>query len=290
MNQLYVLFNPLSGDRNGKEDAKKLSANAENARLIDVRKISSYETFVGDLDESDRIILCGGDGTVNHFANNIASLKVPCPVFYYAVGSGNDFAHDLGHDRADEPNFEINQYLVNLPQVQVGDVRRVFVNGIGYGIDGYCCEVGDEEREKNIRENKFKKINYTTIAIKGLLFHFKPKNAVVTVDGEEHRFTKVWLAPTMNGRFFGGGMMPTPAQDRLNEERTVSLMVFHGASALRTLMIFPSLFKGEHIKHEKFVKIFTGKEISVSYDRPCALQIDGETYKNVSSYTVKASV
>ena len=67
-----------------------------------------------------------------------------------------------------------------------------FLNGIGYGIDGYCCQVGDEQREKST-----KPVNYTAIAIKGLLFHYKPTNAVVTVDGETHNYRKVWLAPTM---------------------------------------------------------------------------------------------
>ena len=35
------------------------------------------------------------------------------------------------------------------------------------------------------------KINYTGIAIKGLLFNFKPKNATVTVDGIRHEYKKV---------------------------------------------------------------------------------------------------
>ena len=49
-------------------------------------------------------------------------------------------------------------------------------------------------------------------------------------------------------------------------------------------MMFPSLFKGEHIKYENHVKIFEGKHITVEFDRPVALQVDGETILNVSSY------
>ncbi len=48
----------------------------------------------------------------------------------------------------------------------------------------------------------------TAIAIKGLLFHYRPTNAVITVDGVTHTYKKVWLVPTMNGRYYGGGMMP----------------------------------------------------------------------------------
>lgn len=133
-----------------------------------------------------------------------------------------------------------------------------------------------------------KQPNYTSIAITGLLFHFKPVNATITVDGVEHSFKKVWLAPTMLGGHYGGGMLPTPDQKRDNPEGKLSVMVFHGSGKLKTLMIFPSIFKGEHVKKEKHVTILTGKEITVRFDRPTALQVDGETVLGVSEYTARA--
>ena len=140
-------------------------------------------------------------------------------VYYYAAGSGNDFWRDISGGKEPEP-ICIDPYINNLPQVTVKGKKYYFINGIGYGIDGYCCEKGDE-----IRAYSDKPINYTSIAVKGLLFHYKPANAVVTVDGKKYHYKKVWLAPTMNGRFYGGGMMPTPNQNRLNEDGLVSAMV-----------------------------------------------------------------
>ena len=55
-------------------------------------------------------------------------------------------------------------------------------------------------------------------------------------------------------------------------------------------MIFPSIFKGAHVKHTKHVKVLTGKEISVEFDSPRAIQIDGETILGVTAYTAKAPV
>ena len=155
-------------------------------------------------------------------------------------------------------------------------------NGIGYGIDGYCCEEGDKQKAKSD-----KPVDYTAIAIKGLLFHFKPTNAKITVDGVTKEYKKVWIAPTMKGRYYGGGMMVTPNQDRLSEEGKVSSAVLYGSSALKTLIVFPSIFKGEHVKHTEMVEIRGGHEITVEFDRPTALQIDGETVLGVTSYTVK---
>ena len=92
----------------------------------------------------------------------------------------------------------------------------------------------------------------------------------------------------MNGRYYGGGMNVAPAQDRLSADGTVSVVVLHCASKLATLCVFPSIFKGEHVNHTKMVDVLTGRDVSVSFDRPTALQIDGETVPNVTGYSVQA--
>ncbi|MFR6640598.1 MAG: hypothetical protein ACLUSP_04125 [Christensenellales bacterium] len=87
-----------------------------------------------------------------------------------------------GKRRRSRRRYRVSQ---NLPLVTVNGVTRKFINGIGYGIDGYCCEVGDKMRAEG-KQN----INYAGIAIKGLLFFFKRANAVVTVDGKEKSYKK----------------------------------------------------------------------------------------------------
>jgi diacylglycerol kinase family enzyme len=93
----------------------------------------------------------------------------------------------------------------------------------------------------------------------------------------------------MNGRFYGGGMMAAPGQDRLNPEHTVTTMVMFGKGKLGTLIAFPTIFKGEHVKKTNIVKTYTGKKVNVKFDRPVALQIDGETVLNVTEYTVETA-
>jgi diacylglycerol kinase family enzyme len=90
----------------------------------------------------------------------------------------------------------------------------------------------------------------------------------------------------MNGRFYGGGMMAPPDQDRLNTQRTVTTMVMYGKGKIGTLAAFPSIFKGEHVNKTKIVKTFVSNRVKVAFDRPVALQIDGETVLNVREYEV----
>jgi len=155
---------------------------------------------------------------------------------------------------------------------------QLFINNMGFGIDGYCCEVADQIKEKEPN----KEINYAGIAIKGLLFHFKSCHASVSVDGKDYEFDNVWIAPTMKGRFYGGGMNMAPAQDRNSDK--LSLVIYRSKSTLKALMQFPSIFKGEHVKNTDMVTILTGNKIKVKFSRPCAAQIDGETVLNVSEY------
>lgn len=288
MSTKYIIYNPFADNGTCKGEAELLEVVYDNCVLIDMCKISNYQIFFAGLDDSDDVILCGGDGTLNRFVNETRDIDIKNNLYFFAVGSGNDFACDIGKEKGGDPLYRINRYIKELPTVTVNGEEHLFINGVGYGIDGYCCEVGDRIREQNQLKNSDKPINYTAIAIKGLLFHYKPTNATITVDGKKHTYKKVWLAPTMNGRYYGGGMMPAPNQERIGKKKKVTLMVMHGTGKLRTLMLFPSIFKGKHVKHKKVVDILSGHDITVEFDRPTPLQIDGETILNVTSYSVCA--
>ena len=278
----YVLYNPFAGNNTSEAETKTISSVLSDHELvfIDMTKLDNYESFFSSVEEDAEIVISGGDGTLNRFINETANINYSNNINYYATGSGNDFLRDIEKNKGEVVN--INEYIRNLPIIDVNGKSYRVLNGVGYGIDGYCCEKGDE-----YRKIPGKKINYTAIAIKGLLFHYKPKNAVITVDGVRHEFKKVWLAPTMNGRFYGGGMLPTPNQTRDQGETNISTLVYHNCGKLKALIIFPSIFKGEHIKHEKCCNVLTGKEIKVEFDKPTPLQIDGETILGVTEYTMK---
>ena len=281
----YILFNPNAGGGSTKEQFENnedLKIPGFENEIVDMTAIPSYADFFAKIALGERVVVTGGDGTMHRFINDIAKLNLRIDIYYYPSGTGNDFWNDI-KDRETRKLVPLNRYVANLPKVCVNGIERYFLNNASFGIDGYCCEVGDAMREKGS-----KSINYTTIAIKGLLGGFKRVNATVEVDGKTKSFKNVWLAPTMNGRFCGGGMMLAPKQDRLNPEHTVTLTVMHCPSKLKTLMVFPSIFKGEHVKHTEMVEEFTGRNIKVRFDRATAMQIDGETIRNVTEYRVTA--
>ena len=85
-------------------------------------------------------------------------------------------------------------------------------------------------------------------------------------------------------------MMPTPEQSRDAKDGKLSVLIFHRSGKLKTLMIFPSLFKGEHLKNKKYTEVLRGKDITVEFDSPAPLQIDGETVVGVMKYRAYGAV
>lgn len=281
MKNYCVLYNPLANNGRAEAAAHALDSILTDGevRYVDIASMGSYYDFFVSCDDDCIVILTGGDGTLHHFVNDTRGLDIKQKIYYYGAGSGNDFLHDLGLERGAEP-FDISEYIRNLPFVRIDGKEYSFINNVGYGIDGYACEKGDE-----IRANTNKPINYTTIAIKGLLWDFTPRNATVTIDGVTKEYKKVWLAPSMNGRYFGGGMKIAPDQDRLNPDGKITFAIAHDLSRARIIPIFPEIFKGTHGRHTDYIELIKCDEVTVKFDTPCALQIDGETILGVSEYT-----
>ena len=277
---IYILYNPYAGSSDAEslaDEAKKRFPHDETTAINLIGM--SLAALAKTVKETDTVVLCGGDGTLNRFINEIGDTVFPCPLLLYHAGTGNDFMNDVAENVVDNL-VPLTPYLQNLPVVTVNGKQSFFINGIGFGIDGVACEIADDLKAKGKT-----KISYAAITVKQLLFRYKCPNARVTVDGETREYKRVWLASAMKGRYYGGGMLIAPEQDRNGS--LLTSVVLHGGMRIKALLVFTGIFKGTHVKHKEMTELRAGREISVEFDRPTALQIDGETVRNVTSYTVK---
>lgn len=275
---VWILYDPLAGG-NCRDTAEALEAVIDDeVTLYDITKVTNYAAFLAELTAEDRLVIVGGDGTLHRFANDTARLTLLPQVCYYPCGTGNDLARDLGATEPPMP-FPVGDCLRGLPEVEIEGRRRLFLNAVGFGADGYCCLRSEKQRGQG------KEVNYAAIAVGGLLGRFRPVNAAVTVDGVSHSFQKVWLAQVLHGRYCGG-MLAAPQQCRGSD--TLSLLVVHSIGALGVLRLFPQIFSGRHVRHRRQVSVLTGREITVCFDCAAPLQIDGEPVPDVKSYTARA--
>lgn len=273
-----ILYNPHANnnDVTAALDGAMAYAAAPDTQAKDMTAVDARAEICA-LGEKDRVLICGGDGTLMRLANALEGAEYSVPMYLWKSGTGNDFLRDLGKNEDSEPVL-LNPYLKKLPSVKIAGKTYRYVNGIGFGLDGMVCEVTDKLKEQGV-----KKINYTMESIKLLLGGFRCPSGTVTVDGESKRYKKIWIASAMYGQYYGGGMRVAPEQKRGGS--TLTCCVWHTSGKLTTLMHFPKIFTGEHVKYKKTIDVFTGKKIKVEFDRPTALQIDGETFSGVTSYT-----
>ena len=278
-----VLYNPLSKKGKGLSRAETIREflKDEEVELQDITKVDLKQCFRETPDDV-KIVFTGGDGTLNRVINVMDEAGIRREILYFPAGTGNDFMNDLGKT-ADAGPFPVNEFVEGLPTVKVKDITCKFINGIGYGLDGYCCEESD--RLKALGKEK----SYAAIAAGGLLGKYKRTNATVTVDGVTKTYTKVYMVPTMFGRFFGGGIQIAPHQDRKNPEHTVTNVVVHGCARPHALLLFPGIIAGKGDKKPQYLEYTVCKDVKVVFDRPVALQIDGDTVLDVLEYEVHAA-
>ena len=282
---VYVLYNSNAGAHYGVDNIREKMETAfpgEELSLTSTITIDNKAEYIERIGADDKLVLVGGDGTLNRFVNSIEDKEYPFPIYIFAGGTGNDFINDVIGTGKDEI-VQINEYIKDLPVINVNGKDYKFLNGIGFGIDGWACGEGNRKRDKS-----GKGPNYTAIALKGFLYKFKTMKATVTVDGVTEEYDNVWMCPTMNGRYFGGGMMVTPDQDRKNAEKELTAVTVSCKSRLRLLTLFPKVFKGTHKKYTNMFITRKGHEVNVRFNRPCDLQIDGETVFDVIEYSVKS--
>ncbi len=280
---IYLYYNALADNNNLSASLEpiKTKLEAKWGEKIEMRNAHdvAWEEEQKTFKEGDKVLLAGGDGTLNHFINVFDPSSFPVDIYLLPMGTGNDFLNDRKEVVDEDGLVKLNDCLKGLPTIEVKGKTYRFINGIGFGIDGDCCVVAEQMKKAGE-----KKIDYSKITISLLLKSFKPRNATVTIDGEKFEFKKVYLASSMFGKYYGGGMRVAP--DQVRNGGLLSFVTIYGKGKIGTLMMFPKIFSGTHVKYKKNVFIKTGKEIVVTFDKPCGLQIDGEVVEDVTTYKV----
>lgn len=278
MGKTYVLYNPLSNNKRGMELAKTVEdvVTSDEFEFLNILNIKDLKSFINETDDNEKIIIAGGDGTLNHFLNLYDEFKKD--VYFYPCGNGNDFARDIGKLNK---LILLNEHINKIPYCIVNGEKRKYINGVGIGIDGFVCA--------KVNEKRFDKedASYIKIALKGIFSDYKKTNATIFIDGKKYEYNNVWFLSAMKGRYCGGGFMMTPNQDRMSDKGEISLLVVHNASIPKILLAFLLVFKGKHTILKKSVSVLKGNNIKIEFDSPSYMQLDGESYTDISKLEIE---
>ena len=270
-----ILYNPLSKNSKSNIQTHKLVRAYKKQKipfkLKSILKIDNIVEFLDKKKEIDKVILLGGDGTINRFVNDTVNYTFTQDIILKPNGSGNDFMRSLV-DQDQDP-----QYIFET--VYETGFKTHFVNGTGMGVDGYVGYLVDQNIKKGI-------FGYFKSTIKALLTYI-PEPLTLTVDGEVTKFEKAYLVTMNNGRFFGGGMKVNP-EGNINDEY-LNVVVAHSCNKLQLILIFLTIYLGKHTKFKKYIFYKKGKHIKAKYTTPQITQADGENYYDITSIEAKST-
>lgn len=273
---ICFLFNDYSNSgkaRKKEHDLRKqISSKWPNAGFI---KTKPDEEFWNDLPDrltgTNRLIACGGDGTV-HRTGNLA-VKLDAELGVIPLGSGNDFAHMLQiptrFSRAIDHLQSSGTRSIDLIKVD-GDLQCYCLNTVGVGLDGLA------NHYTNIYKQKIGKAGYVAGALKAV-FRRSDVEILLSVDDHE-RIEKFLMVTACNGRREGGSF--TVAPDAKVDDGLIDLLIVK-PMVLPVLLIAipvfmtrfrPNLFRIERLKC---------KHIHLRCKFPVPIHVDGEHSNHV---------
>jgi diacylglycerol kinase (ATP) len=187
-------------------------------------------------DALDALLLAGGDGTVR-LAADALDAGHPVPLAILPVGSGNDFARELGVSRATDPLELLTRGVAR--QVDVG---RVTPGGSRFGC---VASVGFDSTALELIHGSWlprSKLLNTVSALRAL---WRTEAARVRVTWEGGAFEgPAMLVAATNTRSYGGGFLLTP--DARTDDGQLDVCVIGDIGRVRMILEFPRIFAGTH--------------------------------------------
>ena len=247
-------------------------------------------------DEDDvKIIVIGGDGTINEVLNGIADFsKVRFGVI--PSGSGNDFAHGLKiktgklsikrNIKKMIESVNSNSYrTIDLGLVRYKDSSRYFGISSGLGMDAIVCKKTLTSKLKVVL-NKLHlgKLIYIILTIRSL-FTMKCNEIKVKFDDEEEiTIPKMIMIAGMNLISEGGGVKMAPTAKENDGELSVCMV--YGIPKVLAFLVFPFLIFGLHTIFKGFT-VRNFKKMTLKCDEELVLHTDGEWAGDYSEVTME---
>ncbi len=270
-----ILYNPKSKNTKANIQTHKLIRHYKKKgipfRLKSVLKIKDIKSYLEGKDHIEKVILLGGDGTINHLVNSVMDVNIKQDIYLKSNGTGNDYLRSL-KDFDDKPQFIMESTYDT-------GFKTHFINGTGMGIDGYVGYLMSKSKNKG-------KLAYLFATLKGLIKYI-PEDLDVVIDGEKHHFNKTFLITMNNGKYFGGGMKISPNAN-INDNK-LDIIVVHNISKLLILPIFFTIYLGKHTIFKRWVKHFKAEHVVATYKTPQITQADGENYYDITTMDVKST-
>jgi diacylglycerol kinase (ATP) len=252
-------------------------------------------------DQSDIILLFGGDGTVHRHLGQL--VKLGLPVLVVATGSGNDFARALGLRRLRESLtawLKFRQKPTNVRAIDLGIISALSESEVGSAENArlsksgaqrhFCCVAGvgldgEVARLANRLPRWLRAHGGYVLSLAPAIFRFAPlRMKILTPSAAEDSIDGkvMWqprsdrptvLAAFANTSTYGGGMKIAP--DARIDDGLLNVCVVGRMDPFKLFCMFPTVYSGRHLGISQ-VEYFQANRLRIETERPLDVYADGE--------------
>ena len=235
---LIIIANPFSGGGKGKKQFDCLVNYCLKNNIIFSTYLTQYAgemikmipRIIQNLSSEQKIIIIGGDGTLNEAISALIQFNQEIPVAYLPAGTGNDFAREmkLTHDIPTFIKHLQNETIKNLEIIsyheKMSHKKGIAINSLGFGIDADICQLNTFQTKSQKKRFGLNKLSYLTPIIDAFKRHQKFQASIQINDEPVQIADKNLLVGLFNHSYFGGGIqfVPTAKQNSHHFEVVVA--------------------------------------------------------------------
>ncbi len=277
--KIAVIINPESGKGKGRiffNKIKNLYSDNSSINFLLTEKPLHATEISKSCSHYDRIIICGGDGTLHEVINGF-DINSNTILGLIPIGSGNDFSLSF-HNKKAEPLALFEYYLSDAPKlhsVNFGEIKIIdskgkefndrMINSFGVGFD---AKVAFFNQNNKIFSGT---MSYVAAILKSLI-EFSSLYFKAIIDEKEVKGNALFCA-VGNGRSIGGGLYLIP--NAKIDDDYLDLSVVSIKSRFKLLTLLPkamsnSLANRKELSQHRFTKL------NLTLKNPFYTHIDGE--------------
>jgi YegS/Rv2252/BmrU family lipid kinase len=283
-----VIVNPNAGARKGQKDWPKISQMLVEEGFEFTSRLTAHRGHATDLSREfimkglKKIIVVGGDGTMNEVVNGIFSQQkystTDIAIGMVMVGTGNDWGRTFGiptkYSKAIRLIKTGKTFIQDAGMVNYFDGeqhKRHFINMAGLGYDGLVAHKTNVMKEKG----RGGTLAYLYNLLLGL-FEYRQPSVEISIDGKKVFTGRVFSMSVGICKYNGGGMMQCPRA--VPDDGILDITLIKFIHKYKALVHINKLYSG-HFENLPFVKLFTGRTVTISKKQGNAmiLETDGES-------------
>ena len=285
MSSILVLLNPNAGGgralRYESELRTRIRTDHPGVRFVVTESMTAASALISDTAPDARIVLVGGDGTVNRMLPALLGSERVLAVV--PLGSGNDIARALGLSRLTWQQALAHGITAPVSRIDVGLVELDY-RSVPFLA---CCTSGFDSAVALRALNGprwLRGLPRYLLATLQELAAFRMWNLTVHSDGKPLRAGIALFASALNTPTFGSGIPITP-QASINDG-LLDLIVAGRFTRVTTLLMLPKLLVGRHLPDAR-IHTSTFTEIQIDALPEVPLAVDGEYIGETASFKVR---